>query len=376
MGSAIRNRGAWIAAVLLALAVGLWWWRSQGASAGEEQAGAGSGDTAGQVTSAAGQGSGPAVGGSAAASAPPDMLRPVACELDSLLEEYRRGKASPAYRRYVREQLQGILESLPPEELWALVESEEDPEVLELVASLWVTRFNLTQEFSVLERMVARAERERDPVRRAAMVRSLVATGDPSSELLAGKESTRNTYRALVNDPAPEVRQAVVDNLTAEAARNFGRFQGVAEQAVALAAAAEEPKTAAGLLQASALEAVRPQALSTVRGMLESSKAPEVRAAAAKALGTVPSSELRPTLELLAARYKAEPDRSVRSALLESLSRLGLSQAPSYLQRLKGVDSALDGEIDTWLRLLASNPPNGFLLQQDKLAQEHRQGGG
>ncbi|HEX5752561.1 MAG TPA: HEAT repeat domain-containing protein [Archangium sp.] len=302
---------------------------------------------------------------------PQDMLRAVPCELDSLVEEYRQGKGSPAWRRYVMEQLRGILENLPPEQLWAKVEAEQDPEVLEALTALWVMRFNLTGNREVLERVLDKAGRETDPGRKAVMVRALRASDEPASEVLAKAESTRQAYRQWVKDPAPEVREAVVGNLTDEAARNFGRFQGVAEQAVALASEASDPKTAAGLLSASSIEAARTPAVDSVRQLLEKSEHPEVRAAAAKALGTVQVGETGRTMKALTERFATEGSREVRGAILESISRLGLSGAVPVLQKLKGVDPAMDGEIDTWLTLLASQPQTWNLLLRDKQALEH-----
>ncbi len=298
------------------------------------------------------------------------------CELDSLVEEYRQGKGSPAYRRHVMEQLRGLLETLPPEHFWAKVEAEQDAEVLEPLSALWVMRFNLTGDRGVLERVLTKAARESDPKRRAAMVRSLRASGEPASEVLARAESTRHAYREWVKDAAPEVREAVVGNLTEEAARNFGRFQGVAEEAVALASEAGDPKTAAGLLGASSIEAARTPAVDSVRQLLQGSEHPEVREAAAKALGTVSVSESERTMRALTARYAMESSHAVRGAILESLARLGLSNAVPVLRELKGVDRELDGEIDTWLALLASQPQTWNLLLRDKQALEHRRGQG
>jgi hypothetical protein len=363
-------------AVLLALVVGLVLWRGRPAEVRPDETvgGRASGDTA--VVGGT-QGKTTAAGPADKRVQPGDMLEPVPCELDALVEEYRRGKGSPAYRRYVMEQLRGILENLPPEQLWAKVEAEQDPEVLEALSALWVTRFNLTGDRSVLERVLDKAGRESDPVRKAAMVRSLRTSGEPASRVLGRAGSTRDTYREWVKDPAPQVREAVVGNLADEAARNFGRFQDVAEQAVALAKEAGDPRTAAGLLGASSMEAVRTPAVNSVRELLQGSEHPEVREAAAKALGTVSVGESERTMKALTERYTTETSREVRGAILESIARLGLSSAAPVLQKLKGVDREMDGEIDTWLTLLASQPQTWNLLLRDKQALEHgrNQGG-
>jgi hypothetical protein len=358
-----------VGAVLLAVLVGVPLWRSAGGPSNEARAPGASQE--GQSPGGA-RGSPPAPSPPpAAVSLPPEgLLQPVPCALDALVEEYRQGKGSPAYRRYVVEQLRGLLEKLPPEQLWAKLEAEQDPEVLEALSSLWVTRFNLTGDRGVLERVLDKAGREADPRRKAVLVRSLRASDEPSSEVLAQVESTRRAYREWVKDPAPEVREAVVGNLTNEAARDFGRRQGVAEQAVALASEASDPRTAAGLLGAASLEMAGGPAVDSVRQLLRTSEHPEVRAAAAKTLGTVWADEVERTMELLTERFALEREREVRSALLESLARLGLSRAVPVLQKLKGVDPGMDGELDTWLMLLASQPQTWNLLWRDKQALE------
>ncbi|HZI03006.1 MAG TPA: hypothetical protein VEZ71_03230, partial [Archangium sp.] len=55
------------------------------------------------VSAEGGQKAPPAPAPSPVTKGPPpeDMLREVPCELDSLVEEYRQGKGSPAWRRYV-----------------------------------------------------------------------------------------------------------------------------------------------------------------------------------------------------------------------------------------------------------------------------------
>ncbi|HYO56510.1 HEAT repeat domain-containing protein [Archangium sp.] len=374
MSTGAKKKWVGIGAGLIVVLAGLVVWRSGTTSPPSDEAR----DTVASNSASTGGGQkaapapAPATG---AKSLPPEgLLQPVPCELDSLVEEYRQGKGSPAWRRYVMEQLRGILEKLPPEQLWAKVEAEQDPVVLEALSALWVMRFNLTGDRGVLERVLDKAARESDPVRKAGMVRALRASEEPASEVLAKAESTRRAYREWVKDPAPEVREAVVGNLTEEAGRNSGRFQGVAEQAVALASEANDPRTAAGLLGASSIEAARTPAVNSVRQLLQDSEHPEVRAAAAKALGTVSVGEAERTMKALTERFATEREREVRSAILESLARIGLTNAVPELQKLKGADPTMDGEIDTWLTLLASQPQTWNLLLRDKQALEHGRG--
>jgi HEAT repeat protein len=123
--------------------------------------------------------------------------------------------------------------------------------------------------------------------------------------------------------------------------------------------------------------ATRTPAVNSVRELLQSSEHPEVRAAAAKTLGTVSVGEAERTMKALTERYATETEREVRGAILESIARLGLSSAVPVLQKLKGVDREMNGEIDTWLALLASQPQTWNLLLHDKQALEHgkNQGG-
>jgi hypothetical protein len=302
-----------------------------------------------------------------------DALRTVPCELGPLLDEYRKARPSPAYRRYVREQVRGLAETLPAEQLWSRLVAERDAELLALVAEAWVGRYARDPKPAIVERLVKHLEGEREPALRATLVRALQHTGEPSTELLGRSVlKGQDPYAAWVKDPAPEVRQAVVDNVREEAARNFGRFQGVAEKAVALAQEATDPKVQAGLLTATSIEAARAPAVATVRGLLEKAESPEVRAAAARALGTVRASEAASTMKALAAHYAVEQERTVRGALLEGIAHLGLGGAVPVLQQLRELDPSMRDEVGSWLALLASNPQTWTLLMQDKQAREKR----
>ena len=306
---------------------------------------------------------------------PPDAdpLKTVPCELSMLLAEYRSGKASPAYRRYVREQLRGRVESLPEETHWSQLVAERDADSLALVADAWVLRYALDGKPAVLERLVKHLGQEQTPALRAALVRSMAQTGEPSTELLGDRVlKGRDVYRDWVKDPSPEVRSAVVENFREEAARNFGRYQGVAERAVALATVADDPSTAAGLLTSTSIEAARGPSVARVRELLQSSTHAEVRAAAARALATSPVSEVPKSLDALAARYAAETDPGVRGALLESISRLGLSRAVSILEKLRGVDPTMQAEVDGWLALLAERPQTWELLDKARRTRDAR----
>ena len=367
-----RKRLGWaVVGAVLVVAAGLWLYRGGDSEASTE--------TVSRPASDAGRAAASSDGGPDAAVAsrvvPPDAepLKAVPCELSTLLDEYRKGRASPAYRRYVREQLRALAESLPEEALWSRLQSERDPDLLAVVAEAWVLRYSRDGKPAVLERFVGHLREEKEPALRATLVRALAHTGEPSTELLGNRVlKGQDVYRDLVKDPSPEVRGAVVENFREEAARNFGRFRGVAEKAVALAAVAEDPRTAAGLLTSTSIETVGGASVAQVRTLLQGSEHPEVRAAAARALSTSPVSELSRSMDVLAARYVAETDRGVRGALLEAISRLGLSRAVPVLEKLRGVDPAMRAEVDGWLALLAERPQTWDLLDTARKARDAR----
>lgn len=304
---------------------------------------------------------------------PAEALAEVPCELAALVEEFRKSSHSPAYRRYLREQLRGLREALPTEPLWSQLAAERDPSVLELLSELWVAQYARNPDARILERLVNHLSSRQEPALRAALISALRHSGEPSTELLGRSVlKGRDVYAEWVKDEAPEVRQAVVENVRAEAARNFGRFQGVAEKAVALAEAATDPQVQAALLTASSLEAVRAPAAARVRELLQKSERPEVRAAAATALGTVSAPLAAASMKALSEHYAAERDRQVRGAILESISRLGLGKAVPVLQQFRSVDASMQDEVDRWLTLLASHPQTWQLLDKDRRATEAR----
>ncbi len=366
-----RRKLGWVAVgVVLGVAVGAWLYARHDTKEGTLEVVYRAEPDAGAVGASSGTGQNAAV---TARPVPPDAepMKAVPCELSTLLDEYRKGRASPAYRSYVREQLRGLVESLPEETLWSRLLSERDPELLAVVAEAWVLRYSAGGKPAVLERLVNHLGEERDPALRATLVRSLAHTGEPSTELLGARVlKGRDVYRDWVKDPAPAVRAAVVENFREEAARNSGRFRGVAEKAVSLAAVAEDPTTAAGLLTSTSIEAAGGASVAQVRKLLMSSEHPEVRAAAALALGTSPVSQLSESMEALAARYAVETDAGVRGALLEAISRLGLSQAVPVLQRLRDVEPAMQAQVDGWLALLAERPQTWDLLDKARRARE------
>lgn len=302
-----------------------------------------------------------------------EALKAVPCDLTVLREELRKATASPSYQHYMREQLRALVTPLAPESLWSLLVAEKEPKVLAVLAETWARRYARDPKAEIVERLVGHLQSEPEPALRATLVRALRYTGEPSTELLGRSVlKGQDVYAMWVKDASPEVRQAVVENVRVEAARNFGRFQGVAEKAVSLAVEATDPKLKAELLTASSLEAVRAPAVATVRELLQKAEAPEVRAAAARALATGPVSQAPGSMKALADHYATEKTPKVRAALLESIARLGLGKAVPVLQQLRGVDASMQDEVDQWLALLASHPQTWSLLEKDRRATETR----
>ena len=304
----------------------------------------------------------------AAVAQRPDPLRHGPCEMMSLVDELRRAERSAAYRRYLLGRMKAIASSVRPDQLWSLLEGERDPDVLEALAVTWVTRYNEERNVRFLRQLLGRVRDEQEPELRAALVRALRETTEPSCEILASLESAPVRYSDLAQDPSPAVRQAVADNLLAEGQRAFGRSRGVVEEQVAIAAVASDPVQTAALLEEASLEAASAHAVGIVREMLVAASDSGVRAAAATAIGGVAAPEAESALNLLIARYEAERDPDVRRAIQMAIVRIGLERSIPLLEglRKRETEQELQAEIDTWLVLLARNPQQWSLLIRDK----------
>ncbi|MFP2902969.1 hypothetical protein ACLEQD_42865, partial [Corallococcus sp. 4LFB] len=161
---------------------------------------------------------------------------------------------------------------------------ERDPAVLEAVGAALATKASNAQKPELLQPLLSRASQDVDPGLRAAAVRAL--QGSPSVEFMA-KNGGVVTYEQLVRDSAPEVRQAVVENLVTESAGiYFGHNPELAEAAVKVAAASDDPAVPKRLLGEVSMEAASPEAVRKLTQQLRSEDA-GLRAAAAKALGGV-----------------------------------------------------------------------------------------
>lgn len=292
-------------------------------------------------------------------------LRKTTCSFTTLVQELRGAlkTGTPAYRRYVLEQLKMAARAMPPDELVAMVTQEREPDVLEALGTALVSKASFVEDPSLVQPLLQRTVGDGDPNLRAAAVKSLRATG--SVDLMA-KNGNRVTYEQLIRDSSPVVREAVVGNLVDESAKvYFGHDRAVSETAVNTALAAREPELSAELLREVSMERVGSETVRKLTGQLRAEQ-PTLRAASATALGGVPGSESAGASSSLVELYRNEKDPTVRKAVLQALVRLGMSGARPTLQSLRGVAPALDPEIDAWLAALDLNLQEWHLLLREK----------
>ncbi len=299
------------------------------------------------------------------AQQPAAAPRQTACTVEGMLEDLRVGlkEGSPAYQRYVRMRLKEAAIAMPPEALRVAVSQERDPAVLEAVGAALATKASNMQKPEILQPLLSRASQDADPGLRAAAVKAL--RGSPSLEFMA-QNGNVVTYEQLVRDTAPEVRQAVAENLVAESSQiYFGHDKSVSEAAVKVAAASKDPEVAAKLLGEVSMEAVGHETVEQLTRMLRAEE-PGMRAAAAKALGGVPGTEAAGARRSLVELFRGDKDPAVRKATLEALARLGHSNARPLLESLRGVDASMDPEIDAWLNAMKLNLQEWHLLLREK----------
>lgn len=300
---------------------------------------------------------------SAAGNEPP--LRATTCSFTGMLDELRAAlkTGSPAYRKYVKERLKMAARVMPAEELLAAVQRERDPDVLEALGGAVAGKASFSEDASLIQPLLARAASDSDPALRAAAVRGLKGTGSVDA---MGKNGNVVTYDQLIRDSAPEVRQAVVENLVHENAKvYFGHDKTVSETAVATALASRDPEAAAKLLSEVSMEQVGHETVEKLRGNLRTDH-PGLRAASATALGGVPGAEAASTRRSLVDLYRTDKDPAVRKAALQGIARLGLGGASATLESLRGVAPGMDAEIDAWQSALGLGLQEWHLLLREK----------
>ncbi|WP_338865200.1 HEAT repeat domain-containing protein [Myxococcus stipitatus] len=294
-------------------------------------------------------------------------LQPETCSVEGLMDSIRRGlqSKSPAYRRYLRELLKESAVTLPEEQLRAAFERETEPLMVEHLAAALAAKTDRGESPSTMQVVAKRALDDADPAVRAAATRALRRT--------SAEEHTGDMYSRLVRDASPEVRMEAATNLIEDNRYVYAGYHGPAsDTAVAAAAASSDAKVTARILGNISTAAISPESASTLHSLLGNESA-EVRAGAATAMGGVPATEMAKARQTLGAMYRSETDVNVRTAILQSIARLGFASAVPELQSLRQVDTRLVPEVDAWIRALSTGLQEWSLLLREKqrLRQAH-----
>jgi HEAT repeat protein len=301
----------------------------------------------------------------AQAQPPHPRLEGVACSWKGLLDDARKGlsRGSPALKKYLENHLQEVATGMSVDELSKAFVNEKDPAMLRVMGAALAAKASNEGDGSFIAPVLARASGDPDPRARAAAVSALRASGSPElMESAGGKVS----YASLIRDASPEVRRAVVENLSAEDKEVYsGQHSVFTAKALEAATAAEDPSTKASLLSNLSLEAATNEGLASLLGELKSSNA-SVRAAAVKALGGAPSTESQAVTDSLLERYPKETNVAVKQALLEAVARLGQVRAIPTLRTLRGQDPRLARDIDLWISALSAGRQEWDLIVRER----------
>lgn len=303
----------------------------------------------------------------------PSVLTQKECSLSGQLETLRMGllRGSPALKRFLRKQLRERAHAIPEAELRAAFEREREPAMIEELSGALSARMARLGEPEALRAPLSRAQTDRDPEARAATLRGLRGTGSVEAMAKLGGVD----YAQFFRDPAPSVRQAVVQNLLSENSEvYFGHDRAVSEQAIAVARVAQmgptpDPVLAARLLSQTSMETVSEDAVSDLLSLLAAADKPtllSVRVALIAALGGVPSASSSRVISRLVDVYREDQNRDVRSAVVSSLVRLLGPNAFSQLETLRALDPNLSPEIDAWQKALRSGLQEWSLLLREK----------
>jgi HEAT repeat protein len=291
-----------------------------------------------------------------------DALRPVPCEFPALVSDFRDAlrEGSPALQRYLGEVVTQVAAASSLDELRSLVAQEQDPQVLEALARATVLRSHVLERIgdaTELQPLLDRLATEGNPVLRAVVVRSLGETLEPVSGL----------YASLIQDPAPEVREAVVANIVAAEQMSYGHDRSFAERVIAVAVAARNTAPGAGarIFESADIRTASTNSVNQVLDLLLTDNV-ALRKGVTIVLGTVGVAEAQQVLEILAARYGEESERSVRKSTIQTIVRLGFANSAPILSSLRGVDGVLDAEIDIWLAALQLNRQDWKSLLREK----------
>jgi hypothetical protein len=292
-------------------------------------------------------------------------IQQITCSLPAMLEDLRAAlkTGTPEFQRYMKEIIKEAALGLPLDELVSAIERERDPAILEALAAGLSTKSSNASDPKLLRPLLVRAMKDSDAKARAAALRGL--RGINSVEVME-KNADVASYEQLIRDASPEVREAVVENITHESVTVFaGQNAAVAEAAVSLATASADPELAAKLLRGVSMEHVSSEGVRTLTRHLQADSS-NLRAAAAIALGGVPAAEAPGARSSLQELYRQERDPGVRKAILQSIAQLGLASAVPTLEGLRGVDSTLAPEVDAWLAALRIPVQEWSLIRREK----------
>lgn len=297
-------------------------------------------------------------------------LLPTSCQLPLLVSDLRMAfrEGSPAAQRYIRDILVDTAAAASLNDLQSLMVQEQDARVLEVLSQEVIARSHTLQragDSTELQPLLERLKTENSPELRAALIRPLEATLEP----------VKGLYSDLIRDPSPEARKAVAEVVVADEKLSHGNIQEFAERAISVAVAAQEvdPDAGAKILEREDIKTASEEAISSLLTLLEV-KNSRLRGAAAITLGTVSAAQAERTTNALVARYQIEPDRTVRSNILQAIVHIGFSRALPILESLRNIDTALSREIDLWLLALEENWQEWVYLLQAKERIAHAQG--
>jgi HEAT repeat protein len=253
---------------------------------------------------------------------------------------------------------------LDDDQVLRLFLQEREPAALLLLGVELAERFNKSGDRRLLGALMERAQNDSDPLLRAKAVACLKHVGSAGAESLA--EHGVATYDELILDPAPEVREQVVENLWDEHTLSVPRVRATGLTSLRAAAATGDPALATRLVENLTLDSAGPEETAELDSLIRAGRGTSLRAAAAKATGSLPATQRDDATAMLLREYRRQSSPELRRAILAALVRLHFASAVPILQSLRGVDPGMQREIDKWLVVLAQGRQQWYLLQRQK----------
>lgn len=290
-------------------------------------------------------------------------LSTMPCNVGQILGSLR-GSPSKEYQIYLHRVFARMAPGLGDDEVLRLFMEEREPAGLLMLGVELAGRFNKSGDRRLLDALMERAQNDADPVLRARAVACLKHVGDAGSESLA--EHGVATYDQLILDPASEVREQVAENLRDEHTLSVPRVRATGLTSLRAARATDDPALAARMVEKLTLDSGGAEELVELEALVHEGSGARLRAAAAKAMGSLPVSQRDDATELLLREYRRQTSPEIRRAILAALVRLHFAGAVPILESLRGVDPAMQGEIDKWLAVLAQGQQQWYLLERQK----------